>query len=100
MSVEIWHNPRCSKSRQTLALLEERDIDFTIVLYLQSPPSRAQLERAHRLLDQPVRDYYVFRALLRQFQRLCTLQILLLTRQPPQQMAATQWMVLTLLPSH
>ncbi len=54
MSVEIWHNPRCSKSRQTLALLEERDIDFTIVLYLQSPPSRAQLERAHRLLDLPV----------------------------------------------
>lgn len=43
--VQIWHNPRCSKSRATLALLEERldagDID--IVRYLDDPPGREQL---------------------------------------------------------
>ena len=34
----IWHNPRCSKSRQTLALLEERGITPTVVRYLDTPP--------------------------------------------------------------
>ena len=37
--VSIYHNPRCSKSRQTLALLEERGIDPEIVFYLETPPS-------------------------------------------------------------
>ena len=43
--VQIWHNPRCSKSRATLALLEERlDAgDIEIVRYLDHPPSREQL---------------------------------------------------------
>jgi arsenate reductase len=36
MSVTIYHNPRCSKSRQTLALLEDRDVDIQIVKYLES----------------------------------------------------------------
>lgn len=44
MSVVIYHNPRCSKSRQTLALLEERGIAPEIVLYLQSPPTPALLK--------------------------------------------------------
>lgn len=35
MSVKIYHNPRCSKSRETLALLEEKGIQPTIELYLQ-----------------------------------------------------------------
>lgn len=45
--VEIWHNPRCSKSRATLALLQERlGADrIRIVRYLQQPPNRAQLAR-------------------------------------------------------
>lgn len=38
MSVTIYHNPRCSKSRQTLALLEERNINPNIILYLDTPP--------------------------------------------------------------
>jgi arsenate reductase len=46
--VTIYHNPRCSKSRQTLALLEERGIQPEIVHYLESPPDAAILER---LLD-------------------------------------------------
>jgi len=37
--VSIYHNPRCSKSRQTLALLEERGISPDIVLYLETPPT-------------------------------------------------------------
>jgi arsenate reductase len=36
MSATIYHNPRCSKSRQTLALLEERDINVEIVKYLET----------------------------------------------------------------
>jgi len=39
----IYHNPRCSKSRQTLALLEERGVSPEIVLYLETPPSEAGL---------------------------------------------------------
>lgn len=41
--VSIYHNPRCSKSRQTLALLEERGIDPEIILYLETPPSAETL---------------------------------------------------------
>ena len=41
--VTIYHNPRCSKSRQTLALLEEKNIKPEIVLYLETPPSTEQL---------------------------------------------------------
>lgn len=54
MSVEIWHNPRCSKSRQTLALLEQNNIAAQVVRYLETPPTRAQLVRAHHLLNLPV----------------------------------------------
>ena len=41
--VTIYHNPRCSKSRQTLALLEENGVTPEIVLYLETPPSEATL---------------------------------------------------------
>ena len=41
----IYHNPRCSKSRQTLALLQERGIDPDIIEYLSSPPSDAELDQ-------------------------------------------------------
>ncbi len=43
MSTTIFHNPRCSKSRATLALLEERDISLTTVQYLETPPSNQEL---------------------------------------------------------
>lgn len=39
MNAKIYHNPRCSKSRATLALLEERGIAVDIVEYLKNPPS-------------------------------------------------------------
>ncbi|MCH8921954.1 MAG: arsenate reductase (glutaredoxin) [Planctomycetes bacterium] len=41
--VTIYHNPRCSKSRQTLSLLEEQGIDPEIVLYLETPPDEKTL---------------------------------------------------------
>lgn len=41
----IYHNPRCSKSRQTLALLEEQGITPDVILYLQTPPDAATLKR-------------------------------------------------------
>lgn len=43
MSVEIYHNPRCSKSRTTLALLEEQNITPGVRLYLENPPTVTEL---------------------------------------------------------
>lgn len=43
MTVTIYHNPRCSKSRQTLALLEERGLKPQVVEYLKTPPTAAEL---------------------------------------------------------
>jgi arsenate reductase (glutaredoxin) len=43
--VTIYHNPKCMKSRQTLALLRERGIEPTIVEYLQTPPDKATLAK-------------------------------------------------------
>jgi len=43
MSITLYHNPRCSKSRATLALLQERGLEPEIIEYLQSPPSVTEL---------------------------------------------------------
>lgn len=43
-NVTIFHNPRCSKSRQTLALLEENGVEPSIVKYLETPPSADELK--------------------------------------------------------
>jgi arsenate reductase len=45
MTITIYHNPRCSKSRQTLALLGERGLEPVIVEYLKSPPDAEQLRQ-------------------------------------------------------
>ena len=42
-TVTIWHNPRCSKSRQTLQLIRDRGIEPSVVEYLKTPPSEAEL---------------------------------------------------------
>jgi len=44
MSVTIYHNPRCSKSRQTLELIREKGVEPQIVEYLETPPSAAELK--------------------------------------------------------
>lgn len=41
----IYHNPRCSKSRTTLALLQERGLDPEVVLYLETRPSAAEIRQ-------------------------------------------------------
>jgi len=45
MSITIWHNPRCSKSRQTLELLRKEGVEPTIREYLKQPPSKAEVEK-------------------------------------------------------
>ncbi|HEJ9056952.1 arsenate reductase (glutaredoxin) [Serratia fonticola] len=44
-NVTIYHNPRCSKSRETLALLEQQGVEPQVVLYLDTPPSVAELKK-------------------------------------------------------
>lgn len=53
MKAKIYHNPRCSKSRATLALLNERGIDVEIVDYIATRPSRATLWDLWRKLGGP-----------------------------------------------
>ncbi|QFY88943.1 arsenate reductase (glutaredoxin) [Magnetovirga frankeli] len=56
MSLEIYHNPRCSKSRQALALLEGQGLEPQIINYLDSPPDAARLEQILDLLRMQPRD--------------------------------------------
>lgn len=56
MTVTIYHNPRCSKSRATLALLEEKGVTPDIIEYLQTPPSREELARILEALGMEPRD--------------------------------------------
>ncbi|MGP7796389.1 arsenate reductase family protein [Sphingomonas sp. CLY1604] len=49
MHATIYHNPRCSKSREALALLTEAGADVTIVEYLKRPPTVATLSRLYAL---------------------------------------------------
>lgn len=54
--VTIYHNPRCSKSRQTLQLLQENDISAEIVEYLKTPLSYDQLSEVINKLGITARD--------------------------------------------
>lgn len=54
--VTIFHNPRCTKSRQAVEVLEGAGIDADIVLYLKDPPSRSDLERIAAKLEDPIED--------------------------------------------
>ncbi len=56
MTVTIYHNPRCSKSRATLALLEERGVKPKIVEYLNTPPDAVELKRILKLLAMSPRQ--------------------------------------------
>ena len=51
MKVTIWHNPRCSKSRQTLQLLNDRGIKPEIVDYQKSSPDAEEISRVLALLS-------------------------------------------------
>lgn len=52
----IYHNPRCSKSRQTLQLLQQHSDDIEIIEYLKAPPSKEQLQETLDLLGLKPRE--------------------------------------------
>lgn len=52
----IFHNPRCSKSRQTLELLTERNVEPEIIRYLETPPTEAEMNEIIDLLGCSARD--------------------------------------------
>ena len=53
----ILHNPKCSKSRQTLALLEDRGVEFTTRLYLEDPLAAEELSELGKRLGKAPRDF-------------------------------------------
>ncbi len=55
MRATLYHNPRCSKSRQALALLQEKDIALDVVEYLKTPPNKKTLAQLQALLGVDVR---------------------------------------------
>lgn len=55
-NVIIWHNPRCSKSRSAVALLEEKGVDADIVKYLETPPSKEELVEMLQMLGIGARE--------------------------------------------
>jgi len=54
--VRIFHNPRCSKSRQTMDILKNQDVNVAIVEYLKTPPNRNELSEILDLLGLEPRD--------------------------------------------
>jgi len=54
--ITIWHNPRCSKSRQTLALLEEAGAQVKIVKYLENSPDTEEITAVLKMLGISARD--------------------------------------------
>lgn len=55
-NVTIWHNPRCSKSRNAAALLEEKGIKAEVVKYLDTPPSKEELKEVLKMLGISPRE--------------------------------------------
>lgn len=56
MTVTIYHNPRCSKSRETLKLIEEKGIRPTVIEYLRTPPSAAEIADILKKLGRRPRE--------------------------------------------
>ena len=56
MSTKIYHNPRCSKSRQTLELLYDKNIETNVVEYLDTPPNAAEIEKILKGLGMEPRE--------------------------------------------
>lgn len=51
--MKIFHNPRCRKSREALAFLEEKKVPHEVVLYLKEVPSLGELTKVHKALGIP-----------------------------------------------
>jgi arsenate reductase len=56
MKATIWHNPKCSTSRNTLSLLREAGAEVLVIEYLKTPPSRAELQRLFARAGMTVRE--------------------------------------------
>jgi arsenate reductase len=56
MSVKIYHNPRCGKSRQTLQLLKDQGIEPEVIEYLKTPPSAHELDDILQKLGMEPRE--------------------------------------------
>ena len=54
--IKVYHNPRCRKSREALQFLEEKNLDFEVVLYLNEPLSETELAELIKKLNIPVID--------------------------------------------
>ena len=48
--MKIWHNNRCSKSRNTLNIIQEKNEDVEIINYLETPPSKAEIKEVLKML--------------------------------------------------
>jgi arsenate reductase len=57
MRITLYHNPQCSKSRQTLTLLQENGVEISIIEYLKEPLTVAELENVARKLDLEPRQF-------------------------------------------
>lgn len=55
LPVTIYHNPRCSKSRQTLALLEEHGVEPRVIAYLEQPPDAQTIRQLLQALELDAR---------------------------------------------
>jgi len=55
-NVTIWHNPRCSKSRNAVTLLEEKGINAEVVKYLDTPPTKEELIAVLKMLGISARE--------------------------------------------
>ena len=56
MSLKIYHNPRCSKSRKTLEIIQDAGVEPAIVLYLQDTPAAAEILDIADMLGKAVAD--------------------------------------------
>lgn len=54
--IQIFHNPRCSKSREAIALLEDRGLDFEVIEYLKTGISKSDLKKLLKKLDLKAGD--------------------------------------------
>ena len=54
--IKIYHNPRCSKSREALKLLESKGADVEVIKYLETPPTKEELKALLKMLGISARD--------------------------------------------
>jgi arsenate reductase len=55
-NIKIWHNPKCSKSRNAAVLLEEKGVDAEVVKYLDTPPNKEEIREVLKMLGMGARE--------------------------------------------